>query len=137
MDEPIALGAGEGNPVKADRPELSLLEITGIERDQAVARTARLAAPDARVVEGDVNRLPELVGGPFDTAVCLWASFGYGTPAESAGLLEAMGNLLELVAVGRAAGLSAVLVCSEFDEATPAEAEHARMQLVFERGRPS
>ena len=32
MDEPIAqtitLGPGEGNPVKADRPELSLLEIT-------------------------------------------------------------------------------------------------------------
>jgi quercetin dioxygenase-like cupin family protein len=28
MDEPIALGPGEGGAVKADRPELSLLEIT-------------------------------------------------------------------------------------------------------------
>ena len=28
MDDPIALGPGEGNPVKADRPELSLLEVT-------------------------------------------------------------------------------------------------------------
>ncbi len=28
MDEPIALGPGDGNTVKADRPELSLLEIT-------------------------------------------------------------------------------------------------------------
>ncbi len=28
MDEPIALGPDEGNPVKADRPELSLLETT-------------------------------------------------------------------------------------------------------------
>ena len=28
MDEPIALGPGEGIPVKADRPELSLLEVT-------------------------------------------------------------------------------------------------------------
>ena len=28
MDEPIALGPGEGAPVKADRPELSLLEVT-------------------------------------------------------------------------------------------------------------
>lgn len=28
MDEPIALGPGEGTPVKADRPELSLLEVT-------------------------------------------------------------------------------------------------------------
>ena len=28
MDEPIALAPGEGNPVKADRPELSLLEVT-------------------------------------------------------------------------------------------------------------
>ena len=28
MDDSIALGPGEGNPVKADRPELSLLEIT-------------------------------------------------------------------------------------------------------------
>jgi len=28
MNEPIALGPGEGNPVKADRPELSLLEVT-------------------------------------------------------------------------------------------------------------
>jgi quercetin dioxygenase-like cupin family protein len=28
MDEPIALGPGEGSPVKADRPELSLLEVT-------------------------------------------------------------------------------------------------------------
>jgi quercetin dioxygenase-like cupin family protein len=27
VDEPIALGPGEGTPVKADRPELSLLEI--------------------------------------------------------------------------------------------------------------
>jgi quercetin dioxygenase-like cupin family protein len=28
MDEPIALASGEGIPLKADRPELSLLEIT-------------------------------------------------------------------------------------------------------------
>ena len=28
MDEPITLGTGEGIPVKADRPELSLLEVT-------------------------------------------------------------------------------------------------------------
>jgi quercetin dioxygenase-like cupin family protein len=28
MDEPIALGPGEGGAVKSDRPELSLLEIT-------------------------------------------------------------------------------------------------------------
>ena len=28
MDDPITLGAGEGIPVKADRPELSLLEVT-------------------------------------------------------------------------------------------------------------
>ena len=28
MGEPIALGPGEGVPVKADRPELSLLEVT-------------------------------------------------------------------------------------------------------------
>ena len=28
MDAPIALGPGEGNPVKADRPELALLEVT-------------------------------------------------------------------------------------------------------------
>lgn len=28
MDEPIALGPGEGTLVKADRPELSLLEVT-------------------------------------------------------------------------------------------------------------
>jgi quercetin dioxygenase-like cupin family protein len=27
MDEPVALGPGEGTPVKADRPELSLLEV--------------------------------------------------------------------------------------------------------------
>ena len=28
MDDPIALGPGEGSPVKADRPELALLEVT-------------------------------------------------------------------------------------------------------------
>ena len=28
MDEPIALAPGEENPVKADRPDLSLLEVT-------------------------------------------------------------------------------------------------------------
>jgi quercetin dioxygenase-like cupin family protein len=28
MDESITLGPGEGSPVKADRPELSLLEVT-------------------------------------------------------------------------------------------------------------
>ena len=28
MDDPIALGPGEGGPVKVDRPELSLLDVT-------------------------------------------------------------------------------------------------------------
>ena len=28
MDDPVTLGTGEGIPVKADRPELSLLEVT-------------------------------------------------------------------------------------------------------------
>jgi hypothetical protein len=28
VDEPIVLRTGEGKPVKSDRPELSLLEIT-------------------------------------------------------------------------------------------------------------
>jgi hypothetical protein len=45
-------------------------------------------------VEGDANRLAELVYGPFGGVVCLWQSFGYGSPAENASLLGAMAALL-------------------------------------------
>ena len=69
-------------------------EVTGIERDPAVVQAARVAAPAAHVVEGDVSRLSELVQGPFDGIVCLWASFGYGPPEENAALLGAMAGLL-------------------------------------------
>ena len=46
MDEPIALGPSEGTPVKADRPELSLLEVTfdpGSGVDPAAVVVARLS----------------------------------------------------------------------------------------------
>ena len=69
--------------------------VTGVERDPAIAQAARAAAPAARVVEGDVNRLVELVAGPFGGVVCLWQSFGYGTPTENAALLGAMAALLQ------------------------------------------
>jgi SAM-dependent methyltransferase len=69
-------------------------ETTGIERDPAVAWAAREAAPLAHVVEGDAHRLPELVVGPFGGVVCMWQSFGYGTPSENAALLGAMAVLL-------------------------------------------
>jgi SAM-dependent methyltransferase len=69
-------------------------EVTGIERDPAVAATARARAPAARVVEGDVNRLAELVTGPFGGVVCLWQSFGYGTADENAAVVGAMASLL-------------------------------------------
>jgi SAM-dependent methyltransferase len=173
-------------------------EVTGIERDPAVAEAARASAPAARVVEGDANLLGELFAGPFDGVVCLWQSFGYGTPSENAALLDAMARLLrpegrlvldvynrsffetrtgtrtierhgravvehseldgdrfrtrldygsgvedvfswqlftpdELGALGRSRGLEPVLACADFDELVPASAEHARMQLVFER----
>jgi len=67
--------------------------VTGVERDPGVAQSAREVAPTARVVEGDATRLSELVDGPFDGIVCLWASFGYGMPAENARLLHAMAGL--------------------------------------------
>jgi SAM-dependent methyltransferase len=70
-------------------------QMTGIERDPAVAEAAREAVPGARIVEGDANRLPHLVSGPFAGVVCLWQSFGYGTAAENAALLRAMASLLE------------------------------------------
>jgi SAM-dependent methyltransferase len=171
--------------------------VTGVERDPAVAQAASEAAPAARIVEGDANRLAELVDGPFGGVVCLWQSFGYGTTSENAALLGAMAGLLErggrlvldlynraffdtrtgtrsierderairehteldgdrltttldygtgiedvfswqlftpdeLVALARSAGLEPVVACADFDEAIPASAEHARMQLVFE-----
>jgi SAM-dependent methyltransferase len=68
--------------------------VTGVERDPAVARAARESAPAARIVEGDANRLDELVDGPFGGVVCLWQSFGYGTGSENAVLLGAMAALL-------------------------------------------
>ena len=70
-------------------------DLTGVERDPAVAQAAREAVPGARIVEGDANRLAELVSGPFAGVVCLWQSFGYGTAAENAALLGAMAALLE------------------------------------------
>jgi SAM-dependent methyltransferase len=70
-------------------------EGAGVERDPVVAGAAREAVPAARIVEGDANRLPDLVSGPFAGIVCLWQSFGYGTAAENAELLGAMVVLLE------------------------------------------
>lgn len=70
-------------------------EVTGIERDPAVARAARARVPAARIVEGDANRVAELVDGPFAGVVCLWQSFGYGTAAANAGLMQALAGLLE------------------------------------------
>jgi SAM-dependent methyltransferase len=69
--------------------------VTGVERDPAVAQAARESAPAARIVEGDVSGLAELVTGPFGGVVCLWQSFGYGTTSENAALLGAMATLLE------------------------------------------
>jgi SAM-dependent methyltransferase len=70
-------------------------EVTGVERDPGVAERAREAAPTARIVEGDANRLAVLASGPFAGVVCLWQSFGYGTAAENAALLRAMASLLD------------------------------------------
>ena len=70
-------------------------EVTGIERDPAIAEKAREAVPTALIVERDVNRLAEIVNGPFAGVVCLWQSFGYGTAAENAALLGAMASLLD------------------------------------------
>lgn len=70
-------------------------EVTGVERDPAVAGAARAAAPAARIVEGDAKRLPELVSGPFAGVVSMWQSFGYGTEIENTALLGAMAALLE------------------------------------------
>jgi SAM-dependent methyltransferase len=70
-------------------------EVTGVERDHAVAQAARDAVPAARIVEGDAYRLRELVEGSFAGVVCLWQSFGYGAPDENAQLLGAMASLLE------------------------------------------
>lgn len=55
MDEPIALGPGEGLPVKADRPELSLLEIT-FAAGKGVAPHFHKAHSDSfYVLEGEVE----------------------------------------------------------------------------------
>jgi SAM-dependent methyltransferase len=70
-------------------------EVTGVERDPVVAQAAQEAVPGAQIAEGDANRLPELVSGPFAGVVCLWQSFGYGTAAENAALLGEMAALLE------------------------------------------
>jgi SAM-dependent methyltransferase len=172
--------------------------VTGIERDPAIAQAARDAVPHARIVEGDANRVYELVEGPFGGVICLWQSFGYGTPDENAALLAAMGSLLdpggrlvldvynraffemhtgkrsierdgrfireltalegdrlttsldygsgvedvfswqlftpeELTTLAGAVGLTPVLACAAFDEASPPSDEHALMQLVFAR----
>ncbi len=39
----------------------------------------------------------------------------------------------ELAAAAKVAGMDTLLACAWFTEATPASAEHARMQLVFQR----
>jgi SAM-dependent methyltransferase len=71
-------------------------DMTGVERDPAVAKAARKTATRARIVQGDANRLRELVDGPFGGVVCLWQSFGFGTSAENAALLGAMAALLDV-----------------------------------------
>jgi SAM-dependent methyltransferase len=173
-------------------------QVTGVERDPAVALAARESAPAARIVEGDANRLADLVDGRFGGVVCLWQSFGYGTTSENVALLGAMAALLEpggrlvldvynrtffetrtgtrtierdgrsilehtelhgdrhttrldygsgvedvfswqlftpeeLTKLAGSVGLLPFLACTDFDETISPSAEHARMQLVFER----
>jgi SAM-dependent methyltransferase len=70
-------------------------EVTGIERDPEIAERARSRVPAAQIVEGDANRVAALVDGPFAGVICLWQSFGYGSAAENAALLGALGAVLD------------------------------------------
>lgn len=68
--------------------------VTGVERDPAVAQEARQTAPAAQVIEGDATRLADLIEGTFGGVICMWQSFGYGTPQQNAALLEVFVALL-------------------------------------------
>lgn len=60
--------------------------VTGVDRVGSLLETARRIASErkaaATFVEGDMWDLR--VDGPFDAALCLWSSIGYGTEADDA-----------------------------------------------------
>lgn len=54
LSEPIALGSGEGDTVKADRPELSLLEISFQPGDSVAPHFHKGHSDSLYVLEGEV-----------------------------------------------------------------------------------
>ena len=55
LSDPIALGPAEGNPVKADRPELSLLEISFQPGDGVAPHFHKGHSDSFYVLEGEVE----------------------------------------------------------------------------------
>jgi quercetin dioxygenase-like cupin family protein len=55
MDEPITLAPGEGNPVKADRPELALLEVVFAPGTGVDPHLHKLHSDSFYVLEGEVE----------------------------------------------------------------------------------
>lgn len=168
--------------------------VVGLDRDAKVLADARVVAPEAIFIRGDMRRLP-LETGSLDAAICMWQSFGHFDDAGNESVLAELARVLvtngllvmdlynrdamregtrvierdghrvhetrtirgdrlhvhlryessrdedsfdwrlftpaTLSDIAADVGLEVALICAEFDENTPASAEHARMQVMF------
>jgi SAM-dependent methyltransferase len=64
-------------------------EITGVDFDAAAIGEARAARATATFIHDDVRNISNL-GGQWDAALIMWASFGYFTPSANQSLLESI-----------------------------------------------
>ena len=67
--------------------------VTGIDVSDDALRAARERVPAGEFIQLDQRRIGELVG-PFDLALILWHSLGFGSRADDAAMLEAVEGVL-------------------------------------------
>jgi SAM-dependent methyltransferase len=82
-----ALDAGCGTGIYTAWLTALGLEVTGIDRDPAMLAAARRKAPGARLVEGDVRRLP-FADGEFDLVLAVTLFCVLDTPARASAARE-------------------------------------------------
>lgn len=87
LDMPCGIGRHAG--------PLSALgyEVLGIDRSAAALAVARETYPGVECLELDMFRIAS-IGRTFDGVLCLWQSFGYGTPDQNRQLLRDMRQVL-------------------------------------------
>lgn len=87
LDVPCGIGRHAGPLAKLG------YHVVGADRSATALATARRDHPEAEYREADLFALPAL-DTTFDAVLCLWHSFGYGTPDENRQVLADMRRIV-------------------------------------------